>query len=93
MLARSVQPCVPIDCEGFGRRPELFSLLACQFGARHVYAVEPDKAIEVAKAAATNNGYADRISFHQGFSTELSLPEGVDILISDLRGVIPRPRH
>lgn len=67
----------------------MFSLLACQYGARHVYAVEPDKAILIARAAAEANGYLDRISFHQGFSSELTFPEQVDVLISDLRGVLP----
>ena len=41
----------------------VFSLLACQFGARRVYAIEPAVAIQVAREIAAANGYADRIEF------------------------------
>jgi type I protein arginine methyltransferase len=62
------------------------ALLACKFGARRVYALEPADAIIVARQAAKDNGYADRIVFHRERSTELTLPERCDVLISDLRG-------
>ena len=67
----------------------IFSLLACQLGARRVYAVEPDHAIQVAREIAAANGYADRIVFIQDFSTRIDLPEKADVIISDLRGVLP----
>jgi type I protein arginine methyltransferase len=66
-----------------------FSLLACQFGARKVYAVEPDAALQMARELAVTNGYADRIEFIQELSTKTTLPERADILISDLRGTLP----
>ena len=68
----------------------IFALLACQFGAKRVYAVETNPvAIQVAREAARENGYSDRISFIEGCSTEVSLPEQVDVVISDLRDVLP----
>jgi protein arginine N-methyltransferase 1 len=67
----------------------LHALLACKFGARKVYAVEPNDAIHLARELALENGYADRIEFFQDISTHITLPEKADIIISDLRGVLP----
>ena len=44
----------------------IFALLACAFGARRVYAIEPDDAIQLAREMALANGWADRIHFHSG---------------------------
>ncbi len=63
------------------------ALLACKHGAKRVYALEPANAIVVARNAARDNGFADRIVFQQALSTEVTLPEKCDVLISDLRGV------
>ncbi len=71
----------------------ILSLLACQFGARKVYAVEPSPALAVAKMLAKANGYADRIEFFQGLSSELEIPEKVDVIVSDLRGCLPLYQH
>ena len=69
------------------------SLLACRFGARRVHAVEPGDIIQVAREIAAANGLADRIVFHQEYSTKLSLPEPADVIIADLRGVLPLFQH
>lgn len=49
----------------------ILALLACRFGARRVYAIEPDDAIQVAREIAAANGYADRIDFIQAVSTKV----------------------
>src|SRR5215212_1061203 len=67
----------------------IFAILACRFGARHVYAVEPGEAIHVARQIAHANGYADRITFIQDLSTHITLPEPANVVISDLHGVLP----
>ena len=86
-LRRSVTPdSVVLD---LGSGPGVFALLACKFGARRVYAIEPDNTINIAREAAVANGFADRIEFFQSFSTEVTLPEPATIIISDLRGVLP----
>lgn len=86
-LRRAVKPeSVVLDV---GAGTGIFALLACQFGARRVYAVEPNEAIQVAREMAAANGYAERIEFLQNLSTQVMLPERVDVLISDLRGVLP----
>jgi protein arginine N-methyltransferase 1 len=67
----------------------IFALLACKFGARKIYAVEPSDAIEVARQIARANGYEDRIEFIQARTTEIELPEQADVIVSDIRGVLP----
>ena len=67
----------------------VFALLACRFGARHVYAVEPSDAIALARDIAHANGFADRTTFIQEVSERVTLPEPVDIIVSDIRGVLP----
>lgn len=86
-LRRAVKPdSVVLD---LGCGPGVFALMACKFGARRVYAVEPDNVISVAREAAVANGCADRIEFFESLSTEITLPEPASIIISDLRGVLP----
>jgi type I protein arginine methyltransferase len=70
-----------------------FAVLACQLGAKQVYAIEPDDAIIIARQTAIDNHCADKIEFIQGLSTQIDLPEQVDVIISDLRGVIPLYQH
>ena len=53
----------------------ILALLACKFGARKVYAVDPNDAIQIARELAAVNGYADRIEFIQNLSTRITLPE------------------
>ena len=67
----------------------MHALLACKFGARKVYAIEPNDAIHLAKELAEVNGFADRIEFIQDVSTHITLPERADVIVSDLRGVLP----
>jgi protein arginine N-methyltransferase 1 len=67
----------------------IFALLACRYGARRVYAIEPDDAIEIGHALAAANGFAGRITFIQDLSTRVTLPERADVIVSDLRGVLP----
>jgi protein arginine N-methyltransferase 1 len=86
-LRQAVTPdSVVVD---IGAGTGIFALLACRFGARRVYAIEPDDAIEVARQIAAANGYADRIEFIQNVSTQVTLPERADLIISDLSGVLP----
>ena len=86
-LRQSVKPgCTVLD---IGTGTGILALLACQYGAGSVYAIEPDNAIEVARKIASANGYSNRIHFIQKLSTEVKLPVKADVIISDLRGVLP----
>jgi len=71
----------------------VFACLACQLGARKVYAVEPSDVVHIARAVASRNGFANRIQFIQDRSTSIDLPEKADVVISDLRGVLPLFEH
>ena len=64
----------------------ILGLIACEAGAARVYAIEDGGVIELARAAAAANGFADRITFLNGHSGDLSLPERVDVIVSDLIG-------
>jgi type I protein arginine methyltransferase len=86
-LQRAIKPgCVVAD---LGTGPGFFALLACQLGAKRVYAIEPDNVIQVAREAAIANGFENKIEFIQDFSTRVTLPESVDVIVSDLRGILP----
>jgi len=67
----------------------IFALLACQYGAARVIAIEPNENILVAKRLAGDNGCLDRITFRQDISTKISFDEKADVIISDLRGLLP----
>lgn len=86
-LRRHITPdSVVLD---LGCGPGVISFLACQFGARKVYAVEPDSSIEVAKHCAAAIPGTERITWIRGLSTEIDLPEPADIVVGDLHGSLP----
>ncbi len=72
-----------------GTGPGILALLACRFGARRVYAFEPSPIIELAREIAAANGFADRIEFIPKMSTESSLPEPANVIVSDIHGILP----
>lgn len=86
-LERVVRPgCVVLD---IGTGTGLMALIACRLGARKVYAVDPGDSIHLARAVARAAGFADRVEFIQDVSTRVELPERADVIVSDLRGVLP----
>lgn len=86
-LSKAVRPGSVVADIGTGTG--IFALLACQFGARRVYAIEADDIIQVAREIAAANGCAERIEFIQELSTRVELPERCDVIVSDMRGVLP----
>lgn len=86
-LRAAIKPgCTVVD---LGAGTGIFSLLACQYGAGKVYAIEPNDAIVLARQLAKDNGYADRIEFIQNLSTDVDIGIKADVVIADLRGVLP----
>lgn len=68
----------------------IFSFLACQLGARRIYAVEPDPAaMAVARHCARDVPGSERITWIEDLSTRITLPEQVDVVVGDLHGVMP----
>ncbi len=64
----------------------ILGLLACRAGAGRVYSVEEGSIVEVARAICRANGFEDRVTFVRGLSTELELPEKVDVVVTDQVG-------
>ena len=86
-LRQAITPgCTVID---IGAGSGFFSLLACQYGAGSVIAVEPNDVIELLLGAAAANGFRNRITVHKCLSTEISNNVKADVLISDIRGCLP----
>jgi protein arginine N-methyltransferase 1 len=72
-----------------GTGPGTLAVLACQLGARRVYAVESSPVIQVAREIAAANGCADKIEFIEEVSTQVAGPIQADLIVSDLRGALP----
>ena len=86
-LRRSVTPdSVVID---LGAGPGFFALLALHLGARSVVAIEPHASVEILRGLAEAQGVADRLTIVRGVSTAYRPPEKANVIIADLRGVLP----
>jgi type I protein arginine methyltransferase len=72
-----------------GTGPGIMAVLACQLGAKQVYAIEPGEVIQVAREIAEANHCTDRIEFFEDLSTNVTIPVRADVIVSDLRGVLP----
>jgi type I protein arginine methyltransferase len=64
----------------------ILSFLAVRAGARKVYAIEKLDSIELARRVAALNGVEDKIVFLRENSTDVTLPEKADVLISETLG-------
>jgi type I protein arginine methyltransferase len=86
-IERAVKPgSVVVD---LGAGTGVFSILAARAGAKRVHAIEPNPAVWLLSELAAENGVSDRITIHQATSYEVDLPERADVIISDLRGILP----
>jgi len=56
-----------------GCGPGVLALLACQAGARKVYAVDSQEIVHFARELAAANGFAERMEFIQSDSRRLQL--------------------
>ncbi len=64
----------------------MLSFLACRAGARHVYAIESEAVIEMAKLVAARNSFQDRITFYHDHSFNVELPERADVIVTETMG-------
>jgi protein arginine N-methyltransferase 1 len=90
-IEKSVRPGDTVIDLGCG--PGIFALLACRAGAQCVYAIDLDGVIDFGRHLASHNGFADRIRFLRGDSRQIHLPDRADVIISDVRGVLPLFSH
>lgn len=66
-----------------------FAVMAARLGAKHVYAVDSAEVIATAEQVARASGVADRITFLHARALDVTLPERVDVIVSDLGGALP----
>jgi protein arginine N-methyltransferase 1 len=64
----------------------VLSVFAAKAGASQVYAIEQEAIIGVAREIASRNGLSDIITFVEGSSLEVELPEKADVLITETIG-------
>ena len=86
-VRRAVKPGDVVVEIGCG--PGLFSLLACHAGAKRVYAMEAGDSVAFARELFAANGCADRIEILHSSSRQVNLPERANVILSDIRGVLP----
>jgi len=86
-IAAAVRPGDVVAEIGCG--PGVFSLLACRAGAKRVYAIDKDPIVSLSKQLAAANGFANQIQCLQHDSRSIKLPERVNLIVSDIRGVLP----
>lgn len=80
-IAEVVEPgAVVVD---LGAGTGILSYFACQAGARHVYAIECGPIVALARELCAANGLEDRVTFVEGMSYDIELPERGDVLITE----------
>ncbi len=72
-----------------GAGPGWMTFLALRAGASHVYAIDQAEAVTLIERVAAANGLADRVTVFHGDSRRVELPRPADVLLSDIRGVMP----
>lgn len=86
-LESAIRPgCRVLD---LGSGPGVFSLVAARLGAGEVWAVDTDPSVELVSVLAERNGLDDRIRALRCSSADLEPAEPFDVIVSDLRGVLP----
>jgi len=86
-LRRAIHPgSIVLD---LGAGPAIMSCIAAQLGAAKIYAIEPDASLELGRAIARANGFENRIEIYREFSNSVNLPERADVIVADMRGVLP----
>jgi protein arginine N-methyltransferase 1 len=86
-LRRGIRPGAVVMDIGTG--PGCMAVLACKLGASRVYAIEPCAVIQIAREIAAANQCGDKIEFFEEFSTKVTIPVLADVIVSDMRGVLP----
>jgi len=67
----------------------IFSILACDFGAKKVYSVEVNPLIKLLQDVIDEKGYESKIEIIQKLSTDLELDEKANVMVSDIHGGFP----
>jgi type I protein arginine methyltransferase len=86
-LRQTVKPGIVVLEIGTGAG--IMAILACQLGAKRVYTIEPTAIIYLAQEIAAANHCADKIEFIEDVSRRVRAPIQADVIVSDLRGMLP----
>lgn len=81
-IFQSVKPCDSVLDLGTGLGT--FAFFAAQAGAEMVYAIEKKDIVEMAKELSEVNNLGDRVRFLRGGSKTVSLPERVDMIVTEM---------
>ncbi len=65
------------------------AIVQARAGARHVYAIEAGRIGQTARTLFAANGVASQITLLEGWSSQVSLPERADVLVSEMIGNEP----
>ncbi|MCL1595172.1 MAG: 50S ribosomal protein L11 methyltransferase [Actinomycetia bacterium] len=83
-IASAVQPGdIVVD---IGSGTGILSMFAAQAGASQVYAIEREPIIHIAREISDRNGFAATITFLEGSSLDIDVPQRADVLISETIG-------
>jgi predicted RNA methylase len=61
----------------------VLSFFACQAGAARVYAIERGPTARLGRELCRANGFDDRVTFIEDYSTNVQLPERADALVTE----------
>lgn len=64
----------------------ILAMAAAKLGAKKVYAVETANIANIAETLVSNNRLSQKIEIIRGYSTNISLPEKADIVVSETLG-------
>lgn len=64
----------------------ILGFLACRAGASRIYAIESDSIAAIARTAARDNGLEERVIQIDELASRATLPEPVDLIVTDLAG-------
>jgi type I protein arginine methyltransferase len=90
-VRETVRPGAVVADVGAG--PGVLGVYAATLGARRVFLIDPDASVYAGAALARENGVGERVEVIRAPSTEVELPELADVIVSDLRGVMPFYGH
>jgi type I protein arginine methyltransferase len=72
-----------------GAGPGIFAIMAAKAGAGTVYAVDPSGSVDLLRKAAVLNGVDARVEVHQCMSTEWTPAARIDVVLHDIKGILP----